>query len=77
MVEELIVCIMGGNCENTIDMCIKSVKEANKIVFLFDKSSQDNSYKNIFLFDSFTLLILISIVFSQLPPIILTIRKYY
>lgn len=39
-----IVCmIMGGNCKNTMDMCIESIIEVDKIYFLYDTNSIDNT----------------------------------
>lgn len=36
--EKLVVCIMGDFCSRTMDMCIKSVESADKIVFCWGKS---------------------------------------
>lgn len=40
---KLICCIMGGNCEKSIDMCIKSVEQFDKIIMLYDTSSKDKT----------------------------------
>ena len=42
MVEKLIVCIMGQNCEKFIGMCIESVKDADEVVFC-DGGSTDST----------------------------------
>lgn len=51
--QKLVVCVMGENCQRTIDMCLESVKNADDIVYC-DGGSIDNtkdivaSYDNVF-----------------------------
>lgn len=42
--DKLIVVIMGQDCEDTIDMCLESVKDADKIIYL-DGGSKDKTLK--------------------------------
>jgi len=42
--EKLVVCIMGQNCEKFIGMCLKSVKNADDIIYL-DGGSEDETFK--------------------------------
>ena len=42
MVEKLVVCIMGQNCEKFIGMCLESVKDADAIVYC-DGGSEDET----------------------------------
>ena len=39
---KLVIVIIGQNCENTIDMCLKSVKDADKIIYV-DGGSTDST----------------------------------
>ena len=40
---KFIVTMLAGNCENTIDMALESVKDADKILIIYDTSSKDNT----------------------------------
>jgi hypothetical protein len=42
---KLISVVMGGNCENTLPICLNSLKETDKIYMLFDNNSKDNTKK--------------------------------
>lgn len=45
---KLIISGLAGNCENTIDMCIKSVIEvADAFVIIYDTTSKDSTYKKL------------------------------
>lgn len=45
---KLNVAILAGNCENTIDLCIKSVIDvADKIIVIYDTTSKDETYEKI------------------------------
>lgn len=41
--EKLIVCMLAGNCENTLDIAIESVRYADKIVIVYDTTSLDRT----------------------------------
>jgi len=43
MEDKLIVCIAGGNCASVVNMCLQSVKDADKIYFLYDTTSKDDT----------------------------------
>ena len=44
---ELIVAMLAGNCENTIDMALESVKDADKIIIIYDTTSKDKTNEKI------------------------------
>lgn len=44
---KLIVCMLAGNCENTIDMALESIKEADDIHIIYDATSKDRTWDKI------------------------------
>jgi len=50
--EKLVVVIMGQDCEKFIEMCLKSVKDADKIIYC-DGGSTDNTKKIVFSYSDY------------------------
>ena len=44
---KFIVAMLAGNCENTIDMALESVKDADQIIIVYDTTSIDNTNSKI------------------------------
>jgi glycosyltransferase involved in cell wall biosynthesis len=47
MSNKLVIAMLAGNCENTIDMALESVKDADETIIVYDTTSKDDTYKKI------------------------------
>ena len=44
---QLVVAMLAGNCENTLDMALESVQDADKIYLIYDSTSADNTHEKL------------------------------